>query len=143
MKAPRPTRPTLPVLAKGKTDTGRLWIYLRDNQPFGGAGPPAAIFHYSRNQRGEHPQAHLAGYAGILQADAYDGYNELSLADRKPAPIREAACWEDPATRATSAGRRCLRMSAGGGRMSGPRIRDRPSRRRERKMQRFKSARSA
>ena len=60
-----------------------------------------------------------------------------------PAPIREAACWEDPATRATSAGRRCLRMSAGGGRMSGPRIRDRPSRRRERKMQRFKSARSA
>ena len=93
MKAPRPTRPTVPVLAKGKTDTGRLWIYVRDDGPFGGAGPPAAIFHYSRDRRGEHPQAHLAGYAGILQADAYDGYNKLYLADRKPGPIREAACW--------------------------------------------------
>ena len=84
---------TLPVLAKGKTDTGRLWIYVRDDQPFGGAGPPAAMFHYSRDRRGEHPQAHLIGYAGILQADAYDGYNKLYLADRKPGPIREAACW--------------------------------------------------
>ena len=84
---------TVPVLAKGKTDTGRLWIYVRDDEPFGGAGPPAAIFHYSRDRRGEHPQAHLAGYAGILQADAYDGYNKLYLADRKPGPIREAACW--------------------------------------------------
>jgi len=84
---------TVPVLAKSKTDTGRLWIYVRDDKPFGGAGPPAAIFHYSRDRRGEHPQAHLAGYAGILQADAYDGYNKLYLADRKPGPIREAACW--------------------------------------------------
>ena len=84
---------TVPVLAKGKTDTGRLWIYVRDDGPFGGAGPPAAIFHYSRDRRGEHPQAHLEGYAGILQADAYDGYNKLYLADRKPGPIREAACW--------------------------------------------------
>jgi len=84
---------TVPVLTKGKTDTGRLWIYVRDDGPFGGAGPPAAIFHYSRDRRGEHPQAHLAGYVGILQADAYDGYNKLYLADRKPSPIREAACW--------------------------------------------------
>jgi transposase len=84
---------TVPVLAKGKTDIGRLWIYVRDDEPFGGAGPPAAIFHYSRDRRGEHPQAHLAGYAGILQADAYDGYNKLYLVDRKPSPIREAACW--------------------------------------------------
>ena len=79
--------------ANGKTDAGRLWIYIRDDQPFGGTGPPAAIFRYSRDRRGEHPQAHLAGYAGILQADAYDGYNKLYLADRKPGPIREAACW--------------------------------------------------
>ena len=57
------------------------------------ARPPAAIFHYSRDRRGEHPQAHLAGYAGILQADAYDGYNKLYLPDRKPGPILEAACW--------------------------------------------------
>jgi transposase len=84
---------TVPVLAQGKTDTGRLWTYVRDDKPFGGVGPPAAIFYYSRDRRGDHPQAHLAGYAGILQADAYDGYNKLYLADRKPGPIREAACW--------------------------------------------------
>ena len=84
---------TVPVLAEGKTDTGRCWVYVRDDEPFGGAGPPAAMFYYSRNRRGEHPQAHLAGYAGILQADAYDGYNKLYLADRKPGPVREAACW--------------------------------------------------
>ncbi|MCC2105391.1 MAG: IS66 family transposase [Hyphomicrobiales bacterium] len=84
---------TVPVLAKGKTDTGRCWIYVRDDKPFAGVGPPAAMFYYSRDRRGEHPQAHLAGYAGILQADAYDGYNKLYLADRKPGPIREAACW--------------------------------------------------
>ena len=84
---------TVPVLAKGKTDTGRCWIYVRDDKPFGGAGPPAAMFYYSRDRRGEHPQAHLAGYAGILQADAYDGYNRLYLADRKPGPVQEAACW--------------------------------------------------
>ena len=84
---------TVPVLAKGKTDTGRCWVYVRDDKPFGGVGPPAAIFYYSRDRRGEHPQAHLAGYAGILQADAYDGYNKLYLADRKPGPIQEAACW--------------------------------------------------
>jgi transposase len=84
---------TVPVLAQGKTDTGRLWTYVRDDRPFAGAGPPAAIFYYSRDRRGEHPQAHLASYAGILQADAYDGYNRLYLPDRKPGPIREAACW--------------------------------------------------
>src|SRR6202167_705268 len=84
---------TVPVLAKGNTNTGRLWIYVRADRPFGGAGRPAAIFHYSRDRRGEHPQAHLAGYAGILQADAYDGYNKLYLAGRKPGPVREAACW--------------------------------------------------
>jgi transposase len=84
---------TVPVLALGKTDTGRLWTYVRDDKPFGGVGPPAAIFYYSRDRRGEHPQAHLAGYTGILQADAYDGYNKLYLPDRKPSPIREAACW--------------------------------------------------
>jgi transposase len=84
---------TVPVLAKGKTDTGRCWIYVRDDRPFGGTGPPAAIFYYSHDRRGEHPQAHLAGYAGILQADAYDGYNKLYLAGRSPGPILEAACW--------------------------------------------------
>jgi transposase len=84
---------TVPVLAEGKTNTGRCWIYVRDDKPFGGAGPPAAMFYCSRDRRGEHPQAHLTRYAGILQADAYDGYNKLYLADRKPGPVREAACW--------------------------------------------------
>ena len=84
---------TVPVLAEGKTDTGRCWIYVRDDKPYGGAGPPAAMFYYSRDRRGEHPQTHLAGYSGILQADAYDGYNKLYQADRKPGLILEAACW--------------------------------------------------
>ena len=84
---------TVPVLAEGKTDTGRCWIYVRDDRPFGGTGPPAAMFYYSRDRKGEHPKMHLAGYAGILQADAYDGYNHLYLAGRNPGPIQEAACW--------------------------------------------------
>src|SRR6202167_34362 len=84
---------TVPVLAKGKTDTGRCWVYVRDDRPFGGTGPPAAVFYYSRDRKGEHPQLHLAEYAGILQADAYDGYGKLYLPDRKPGPILEAACW--------------------------------------------------
>jgi len=84
---------TVPVLAKGKTDTGRCWVYVRDDRPFGGQGPPAAIFYYSRDRAGEHPQAHLAGYAGIFQADAFAGYNKLYEPDRKPGPLREAACW--------------------------------------------------
>jgi hypothetical protein len=83
----------VPVLAAGKTDTGRCWIYLRDDRPFGGTDPPAAMFYYSRDRRGEHPQGHLAGYAGILQADAYDGYNRLYLPGRDPGRILEAACW--------------------------------------------------
>ncbi len=84
---------TVPVLAKGKTATGRCWIYVRDDVPFGGRAPPAAMFYYSRDRAGEHPQAHLANYAGILQADAYAGYTKLYEGDRKPGPILEAACW--------------------------------------------------
>jgi transposase len=84
---------TVPVLAAGKTDIARCWIYLRDDRPFGGTGPPAAIFHYSRDRKGQHPQAHLAGYTGILQADAYEGYGKLYEAGRAPGPIKEAACW--------------------------------------------------
>jgi transposase len=84
---------TVPVLAAGKADIGRCWIYLRDDRPFGGTGPPAAIFHYSRDRKGEHPQAHLAGYSGILQADAYDGYGKLYEPGRRAGPIIEAACW--------------------------------------------------
>jgi transposase len=84
---------TIPVLAKAKTVTGRLWTYVRDDRPFGGPAEPAAIFFYSRDRGGEHPCRHLAGYSGILQADAYAGYNDLYDPARKPAPITEAACW--------------------------------------------------
>jgi transposase len=84
---------TVPVLAKGKTDTARCWVYVRDDRPFGGPAPPAAMFYYSRDRAGEHAQAHLADYAGIFQADAFGGYNKLYEADRKPGPIVEAACW--------------------------------------------------
>ena len=84
---------TVPVLASSKTITGRLWTYVRDDRPFGGTAPPAAIFYYSRDRGGVHPCRHLAGYAGILQADAYAGFNELYDAARKPGPVTEAACW--------------------------------------------------
>lgn len=84
---------TVPVLAKGKTRTGRLWTYVRDDRPFAGPDPPAAAFFYSRDRGGEHPERHLAGYAGLMQADAYAGFNRLYAADRKPGPIVEAACW--------------------------------------------------
>lgn len=84
---------TVPVLAKGKTDTRRIWVYVRDDRPFGGRAPPAAMFYYSRDRKGEHPQEHLAQYAGILQADAYDGYNQLYRAERSPGPIKAAGCW--------------------------------------------------
>jgi transposase len=84
---------TVPVLAKGKTDIARCWTYVRDDRPFAGPAPPAAVFYYSRDRRGEHPIAHLQGWTGVLQADAYSGYGELYAAQRKPAPILEAACW--------------------------------------------------
>ncbi len=84
---------TVPVLALGKCDTARCWVYVRDDRPFGGSDPPAAMFYYSRNRKGEHPQGHLASYCGILQADAFDGYGKLYEAARRPAPIKEAACW--------------------------------------------------
>jgi transposase len=84
---------TVPVLAKGKTDLGRIWTYVRDDRPFGGQAPPAAVYYYSRDRRGEHPAAHLAAYAGILQADAYGGYNALYEPDRSPGPILDALCW--------------------------------------------------
>jgi transposase len=84
---------TVPVLAKGQTVTGRLWTYVRDDRPFGGRDPPAAVFFYSRDRAGDHPERHLHGYTGILQADAYAGFNRLYEADRRPGPITEAACW--------------------------------------------------
>jgi transposase len=84
---------TVPVLARGKTITGRVWVYVRDDLPFGGRTPPGAIFYYSPDRGGKHPCSHLKNYAGILQADAYAGFNDLYHEARKPGPIIEAACW--------------------------------------------------
>ena len=83
----------VPVLARGKTDTARAWVYVRDDMPFGGADPPAALFRYSRNRSGDHPVEHLRGFAGILQADAYAGYRQLYEPGRSPGPVTEALCW--------------------------------------------------
>ena len=84
---------TVPVMARGKTDTARLWVYVHDDRPFAGTDPPAALFHYSRDRRGEHPRAHLAAWSGILQADAYGGYGELYAPGRQPGPVLEAGCF--------------------------------------------------
>jgi transposase len=83
----------VPILAKGKTIKGHIWIYVRDDRPFGGRAPPAALYYASRDRRHEHPVRHLHDFCGILQADAYGGYNELYDASRAPAPITPALCW--------------------------------------------------
>jgi transposase len=84
---------TVPILAKGKTVTGRIWTYVRDDRPFGGTSPPAALYYASRDRRGEHPEQHLAGFTGILQADAYAGYNGLYDPARPQGAITPALCW--------------------------------------------------
>ncbi len=83
----------VPVLAKGKCATGRAWVYVRDDRPFGGPDPPAALFRYSRDRSGDHPVEHLERFTGIFQADIYAGYNPLYVAGRSPGPVIEAPCW--------------------------------------------------
>ena len=84
---------TVPLLARGGTKTARLWTYVRDDRPFAGTAPPAVIFRFSRDRAGAHPTEHLTGWKGILQADAYAGYNDLYRGDRKPGPVLPALCW--------------------------------------------------
>ena len=84
---------TVPILAKGKTVTGHIWTYVRDDRPFGGRAPPAALYYASRDRRHEHPALHLRGFTGILQADAYSGYNELYDPSRPQGAITAALCW--------------------------------------------------
>jgi transposase len=84
---------TVPILAKGKTVTGHIWTYVRDDRPFGGRAPPAALYYASCDRRHEHPSRHLRDFAGILQADAYDGYNELYDPARSFGAITAALCW--------------------------------------------------
>jgi transposase len=84
---------TVPILAKGKTVTGRIWTYVRDDRPFGSRAPPAALYYASRDRAGAHPERHLHGFCGILQADAYSGYNRLYDAARPQGAITPAFCW--------------------------------------------------
>ena len=86
----------VPVLAPGlgKTKTGRLWTYVRDGRPWGSDSPgsdqaPAAVFFYSPDRKGEHPQSHLRTFKGILHADGYAGFNAIF---ERP-EVTEAACW--------------------------------------------------
>ena len=79
----------VPVLAKGKTRTGRLWTMVRDDRPFGGNDPPAAAYAYSPDRGGEHAETLLGGFTGIMQADAFAGFNRLY----EKGAIVEAACW--------------------------------------------------
>ena len=81
----------VPVLAPGtgKTKTGRLWTYVRDERPFAGPRPPAALFFYSPDRKGEHPQTHLKDFRGVIHADGYAGFNELFAGGR----IVESGCW--------------------------------------------------
>ena len=81
----------VPVLAPGdgKTKTGRLWTYVRDDRPAGNDTPPAVWFAYSPNRKGGHPQTHLKSFKGILQADAFAGFDALYATG----DILEAACW--------------------------------------------------
>ena len=81
----------VPVLApgNGKTKTGRLWTYVRDDRPAGDTAAPAVWFSYSPDRKGEHPRQHLRDFSGTLQADAYAGFNQLYENGR----IQEAACW--------------------------------------------------
>ncbi|EFH7408134.1 IS66 family transposase [Escherichia coli] len=96
VQAPAPSRPIErgiagPGLLPGnkKTKTGRLWTYVRDDRNAGSALAPAVWFAYSPDRKGIHPQTHLAGFSGVLQADAYAGFNELY----RDGHIKEAACW--------------------------------------------------
>ncbi|MER8570261.1 IS66 family transposase [Mesorhizobium sp. M0924] len=82
---------TIPIRAKGKCTTGRIWTYVCDDRPYGAAAP-AAIYYASSDRRGEHPQKHLARYGGILQSDCYNGFEPLSVAEKKAVPITFAFC---------------------------------------------------
>ena len=84
---------TIRILAKGKCTTGRIWTYVRDDRPFAGHAPPAAVYYASGDRRGEHPQKHLAAFAGILQADCYNGFEPLFDPQKKVLPITPAFCF--------------------------------------------------
>ena len=84
---------TVPLLARGGAKKARLWTYVRDDRPWNGGAPPAAFFRFSRDRAATNPNQHLAGWQGVLQADAYGGYNDLYREDRDAGPVTSALCW--------------------------------------------------
>jgi transposase len=94
----------VPVLAPGrkKTKTGRIWTYVRDDRNAGSSDPPAAWFASSPDRQGKHPQQHLRHYHGVLQADAFAGYDRLFSAERDGGPLTEAACWAHARRKSTT-----------------------------------------
>src|SRR4051812_17297996 len=84
----------LPVLdpGRGRTKTGRLWGYAVDDRPWNGSTPPAVVYVYAKDRKGEHPATHLAGFTGVLQVDGYSGFKSL-LTGRPPDQIKLAFCW--------------------------------------------------
>ena len=87
----------MPVLdpGRGRTKTGRLWSYARDDRPWQGPLPPAVAYVYSENRQGAHPQSHLAAFAGVLQVDGYAGFKALAgeQKERKAGAVQFAFCW--------------------------------------------------
>ena len=94
VRFPRATRPRLPVLdpGRGRTKTGCLWGYAIDDRLWGGETPPAVVYLYAEDRKGEHPAAHLVDFRGILQVDGYGGFKSL-LENRPAGEIRLAFCW--------------------------------------------------
>jgi transposase len=82
---------TAPVLdpGRGRTKTGQLWAYVRDDRPWGGADPPGVVYLYAPDRKAERPAAHLAGFTGVLQVDGYAGYRALA----KRGDVQLAFCW--------------------------------------------------
>jgi transposase len=86
----------VPVLAPGhgKTRTGRLWVYLRDERPHAGPAPPAVLYRYTPDRKGERCREHLAPFRGHLHADGYAGFGDLyESTDGRPSVVTEVACW--------------------------------------------------
>ncbi|WP_373880362.1 IS66 family transposase, partial [Martelella alba] len=85
----------VPVLAPGrkKTKTGRIWTYVRDDRTAGSSDPPAAWFAFSPDRQGKHAEQHLRPFHGVLQADAFTGYDRLFSTSREGGALIEAACW--------------------------------------------------
>jgi transposase len=82
---------TAPVLdpGRGRTKTGQIWAYARDDRPWGGSDPPTVVYVYAPNRKAEQPMAHLAGFVGVLQVDGYAGYRALA----EKGAVQLAFCW--------------------------------------------------